>query len=255
MVCNFLSFGSPAYCCIQCSELGYLGSIVSCQACHGWLQSSWWTISVDMSGEQLGKCMQWHDITSCTGVDLALESHKSFGSNFSWHLDSHKGFCCWVYLNIRYLNCSRISSTPLVSISKSFCVRWCLQNNCDNTNLIIMGVFISSNFIDLLLSSSSVVVFRCLVLRSFMSTLTLGLQMSFLLTSMAYVILCWAWWSARWVGLCAVSTWVHSVCWRFLALMRFVLLPLWHWLSSVPSISWPQGCLRWQYVFGTLQAS
>ena len=33
-----------------------------------------------------------------------------------------------------------------------------------------MGVFISSNFIDLLLSSSSVVVFRCLVLGSFMST-------------------------------------------------------------------------------------
>ena len=88
-----------------------------------------------------------------------------------------------------------------------------------------MGVFISSNFIDLLLSSSSVVVFRYLVLGSFMSTLTLGLPVSFLPTSTAYVILCWAWWSARWVGLCAVSTWVHTICWRFFALMRFVLLP------------------------------
>ena len=88
-----------------------------------------------------------------------------------------------------------------------------------------MGVFISSNFIDLLLSSSSVVVFRCLVLRSFMSTSAFGLPVSSLSTPMAYVIPCWAWWSASWVGLCAVSTWVHTVCWRFPALMRFVLLP------------------------------
>ena len=88
-----------------------------------------------------------------------------------------------------------------------------------------MGVFISSNFIDFLLSSPSVVVFRCLVLGSFLSTLAFGLPVSFLSTSVAYVIPCWAWWLARWMGLCAVSTWVHTVCWRFLAWSWFVLFP------------------------------
>ena len=73
---TFCPLWGPVYCCIQCSKLGYLGSFVSCQVCCGWLQSSWWNISVDTSGEQLGKCMQWHDITTCTGVNLALESHK-----------------------------------------------------------------------------------------------------------------------------------------------------------------------------------
>ena len=67
----------------------------------GWLQSSWWTISIDMSGEQLGECTQWHDITTCTSVNLALESHKFVWSNLSRHLDCRKGFGCWVYLNIR----------------------------------------------------------------------------------------------------------------------------------------------------------
>ena len=51
--------------------------------------------------EQLGKCMQWHDITTCTSVDLALESRKFVWSNLSRHQDSCKGFGCWVYLNIR----------------------------------------------------------------------------------------------------------------------------------------------------------
>ena len=41
---TFCPLRSPVYCCIQCSELGYLGSIVSCQACCGWLQSSWWSL-------------------------------------------------------------------------------------------------------------------------------------------------------------------------------------------------------------------
>ena len=67
-------FGSPVYCCIQCSKLGYLRSTVSYQTCHHWLQSSWWTISIDTSGEQLGKCMQCHDISTCTSVNLAWES-------------------------------------------------------------------------------------------------------------------------------------------------------------------------------------
>ena len=133
----------------------------------------------------------------------------------------------WPLLQLLWSAPEKAQSLMWCAISNvvSLSLRWCLQNNCDNTNLIIMGVFISSNFIDLLLSSSSVVVFRCLVLRSLMSTLTLGLPVSFLSTSVAYVIPCWAWWLARWVGLCAVSTWVHTVCWRFPALMRFVLLP------------------------------
>ena len=92
------SFGSPVYCCIQCSELGYFGSIVSCQACCGWLQSSWWIIGIDMSGEQLGKYTQWHDITTCTSVDLALECCKFVWSNLSWHRDSCKGFS-WLSLS------------------------------------------------------------------------------------------------------------------------------------------------------------
>ena len=32
-----ISFGSPIYCCIQCSKLGYFGFVVNCQVCHGWL--------------------------------------------------------------------------------------------------------------------------------------------------------------------------------------------------------------------------
>ena len=41
-------------------------------------------------GTACGECMQWHDITTCTSVDLALESHKFVWSNLSWHLDSRK---------------------------------------------------------------------------------------------------------------------------------------------------------------------
>ena len=51
------SFGSPVYCCIQCSKLGYFGSHCKLSGiCRGWFQSSCWTISIDTSGKQLGKC-------------------------------------------------------------------------------------------------------------------------------------------------------------------------------------------------------
>ena len=88
-----------------------------------------------------------------------------------------------------------------------------------------MGVFISSDFIDLLLSSSSVVVFRCLVPRSFMSTLTFGLPVSFLSTSMAYVILCWAWRLARGWDFVQCPHECTLSCRRFLGWLWFVLLP------------------------------
>ena len=43
-----------------------------------------WTIGIDMSRKQLGKCVQLYDITICTGVNLAPEHHKGSCKGFSW---------------------------------------------------------------------------------------------------------------------------------------------------------------------------
>ena len=51
-------------------------------------ESSWLAICSDKSGEQLGKDMMWHDITTCFSVDFASEASTLIGSNFSRHGDS-----------------------------------------------------------------------------------------------------------------------------------------------------------------------
>ena len=53
---------------------------------------------------------------------------------------------------------------------------------------------------------------------------------------------------------CSVHMSVHCLLEVFF-LGEVCFASVWHWLFSVPSIPWPQGCLRWQCVCGTLQAS
>ena len=54
--------------------------------------------------------------------------------------------------------------------------------------------------------------------------------------------------------LCSVHMSAHCLL-EVSCLDEVCFASLWHLLSSVPSIPWPQGCLRWQCVFDTLQAS
>ena len=54
--------------------------------------------------------------------------------------------------------------------------------------------------------------------------------------------------------LCSIHMSVHCLLEVFF-LGSVCFASIWHWLFSVHSIPWPQGCLRWQCVCGTLQAS
>ena len=131
-----------------------------------------------MSGEQLGKCLQWHDITTCSSVNLTLEGSMLTWPNLSRHLHCCKCFSCSIYSNMRNIYSVWVT------------VRWCLQDIC-NTDLITV-VVISSNFTNYLGFSPFSLVGMSLVLSSFVSTSALGLPVSQFSTSSAFVFLCWA---------------------------------------------------------------
>ena len=131
-----------------------------------------------MSGEQLGKCLQWHDITTCTSVNLALQGSTLMWSNPRRHLHCCKYFSYSIYLNIRNVYSVWVT------------VRWCLQDSC-HTHLITV-VVISSNFTNFLGFSPFPLVGMSLVLCSFMTALALGLPVSQFSTSSALVFPYWA---------------------------------------------------------------
>ena len=197
----------------RCSKRGYFGSIVSCQVHHGWLQFSWWTIRIDMSGQQLGKCSQWHDITTHTSVNLALESHKLIWSNLSRHLDRLQ--------RLQLLSLSEPSDISIVlgSASLLLCLvvshsLWCgvCRTTATTPTSSQWGSASVSTSLTFLCFPPLFVVFGSLVLESFWPTLAFGLPVSQFSTSLVLVIPYWIWRSARWVGLHTVSTWVHTVC-------------------------------------------
>ena len=106
VVCDILPLWFPIDCSVQCSILLDGGSIIGCQVCPGWPKSCWSSISGHTSWEQFTECMQWHDITTCTGVDLASQCCLLVVSNLSRHLNSCKCFCHsvqYVYLISVYI--------------------------------------------------------------------------------------------------------------------------------------------------------
>ena len=152
-----------------------------------------------MCGEQLGKCLQLHDITTCTSVNLAFQGSMLMWSNLSRHLHCCKHFSCSIYSNIR--NVYTVGVT----------VRWCLQKSC-NTHLIRV-VVISSNFTNFLGFSPFSMVGMSPVQCSFMTALALGLPVSQFSTSLALVFPCWeddqpgAWDFVQCPHECTLSAW------------------------------------------------
>ena len=66
-------------------------------------ESSWLAIPSDTSGEQFGKDMKWHNITACTGIDLASEASTLIWAYFSRHGDS-----CLSFSECTNVDCSDI---------------------------------------------------------------------------------------------------------------------------------------------------
>ena len=170
--------GAQSICCTQCSKLGYFGSTVSCQAWHGWLQSSWWPSVLIHLGNSLANVHSGMTLPPAPVSTLLLRVTNWLGTISAGIWTVAKASFVGSISDIEYVYRLRISITPLRSGSLSFPVGWCLQNNCNNTDFIRVGIFISSNFINLLLFSSSFTVFGALVLGSFLTTLAFGLPLS-----------------------------------------------------------------------------
>ena len=56
------------------------------------MESTWLAILSDTSGEQFGKDMKWHNITTCSSVDFASEASMLIWSYVSRHGDSCPSF-------------------------------------------------------------------------------------------------------------------------------------------------------------------
>ena len=81
-----------------------LGSIVCCQAVITEAQASWLSSSRDVSGEQLSKDTEWHNIATCSCVHFASQASTFPLSLFSWQVDSCPGLSYCISVELRDLN-------------------------------------------------------------------------------------------------------------------------------------------------------
>ena len=212
MVCNFLSFGGPVYGCIQCSKLGvswihcrlsgmsWMTSVLLVNHQHWYIWGTAWQMHAVAWHYHLHQCQPLHLSLQVDWVQFQLASGQFAKASVVESIQ-----------NIGYL-CQDQLHSCVPSVSHSVWGDVCKTTVTTPTSSQ-WGVFISSDFIDLL-SSSSAVVFRCLVLRSFM--------VHFI--TWASSVLSSPDWPGGWDFVWCPHEW-HTVYLRFLALVRFVLLP------------------------------
>ena len=87
-----MALGVPSTAVSRAPNCGIVWSIVHCQSGVTGVKSGWLAICSDTSGEQLGKDVKWHNVTTCTSVDFASEASTVIWAYFSRHGDSCPSF-------------------------------------------------------------------------------------------------------------------------------------------------------------------